>query len=117
MVRWMSLVIALAALVLAPTLFGQSTPDTTQAHCAAAKAVAGTEHINLYNRFAEVCGGERPTARGAQPRRGGPPPQTVWHHEPVRVFDISTSRHQGAFVVGVQTSDGSSSSTRSLTTP
>lgn len=107
MIRSMSPVIAIAALALSQTLSGQSSPDTTQAHCAAAKAAAGAEHINLYNRFAEVCDGERPSAAGAQPRGGGPPPQAVWHHAPVKVFDnlyfIGTKEHASW---AVQTSDG-----------
>jgi hypothetical protein len=53
MIRPMASVIVLAALALSQTMMGQSSPDTTQAHCAAAKAAAGTEHINLYDRFAD----------------------------------------------------------------
>src|SRR5688500_8968884 len=100
-------VLVLAALALSQEMAGQSSPDTTEAHCAAAKAAAGVEHINLYNRFAEVCGGERPSAAGAQPRRGGPPPHAAWHHDPVRVFDnlyfIGTKEHSSW---AVQTSEG-----------
>lgn len=107
MVRRMSPGIAIAALALSQAMAGQSSPDTTQAHCAAAKAAAGSEHINLYNRFAEVCGGQPPAAAGAQPRRSGPPPQAVWHHDPVKVFDnlyfIGTNDHSSW---AVQTSDG-----------
>ena len=44
MVRGMSPVIAIAALTLSQAMAGQSSPDTTQAHCAAAKAAAGAEH-------------------------------------------------------------------------
>jgi metallo-beta-lactamase class B len=102
------LVIAIAALALTQPIGAQSTPDTTQAHCAAAKAAAGTEHINLYNRFAEVCGGDGPSARGTQPRRGGgPPPKAVWHQMPAKVFDnlyfIGTKEHSSW---AVQTSEG-----------
>ena len=118
MVRRMSPVIAIAALTLSQAMAGQSSPDTTQAHCAAAKTAAGAEHINLYNRFAEVCGDQPSPPAGAQPRRGGPPPQAAWHHDPVRVFDnlyfIGTNEHSSW---AVQTSDGSSSSTRCSTTP
>lgn len=107
MVGRMSPVIAIVALALSQAMAGQSSPDTTQAHCAAARAAAGAEHINLYNRFAEVCGGQQPAAAGAQPRRGGPPPQAVWHHDPVRVFDnlyfLGTNEHSSW---AVQTSDG-----------
>ena len=97
MVRRMSKpVIVIAVLALSQAMAGQSSPDTTQAHCAAAKAAAGAEHINLYNgsRTSAVVSGFR---SGAQPRRGGPPPQAVWHHDPVKVFDnlyfIGTREH------------------------
>ena len=107
MVRRTSPVILITALALSQAVAGQSSPDTTAAHCAAAKAIAGADHINLYNRFAEVCGGERPSPAGAQPRRGGPPPQAVWHQDPVKVFDnlyfIGTKEHSSW---AVQTSDG-----------
>ena len=78
MVRRTSPVILVAALALSQAVAGQSSPDTTAAHCAAAKAIAGADHINLYNRFAEVCGGERPSplvrslvAVGRHRRRSG----------------------------------------------
>src|SRR4051794_5816422 len=85
------------------TIAGQSPQDTVEAHCAAAKAAAGTEQINLYNRFADVCD----PSRAATPARGGrgvsgaaPPPvpdRSVWHHDPVKVFDnlyfVGTKEH------------------------
>ena len=105
--RMLPPVVAIAALALCQTIAGQSSPDTTQAHCAAAKAAAGSEHINLYNRFAEVCGAQPGAAAEPQPRRGGPPPQAVWHHDPVKVFDnlyfIGTKEHSSW---AVQTSEG-----------
>ena len=109
MLKRMPPVVAIAVLTLSQAMAGQSSPDTTEAHCAAAKAIAGAEHINLYNRFAEVCGGQQAPAAGAvaQPRRGGPPPQSVWHHAPVKVFDnlyfIGTNEHSSW---AVQTSQG-----------
>jgi metallo-beta-lactamase class B len=94
----------------------QSSADTTQAHCAAAKAIAGTEHMNLYNRFAEVCDPAEAAAAtaarrgGAAPGRGGapqPPARAVWYHEPVKVFDnlyfVGTNEHSSW---AVQTSEG-----------
>ena len=107
MVRGMPPVIAIGILALSQAMAGQSSRDTTQAHCAAAKAAAGAEHINLYNRFAEVCGEQPPSVAGAQPRRGGPPPPSVWHQDPARVFDnlyfIGTKEHSSW---AVQTSEG-----------
>ena len=104
-----NVLVALAGICLTtPSTIAQSRPDTTEAHCAAARAAAGTEHINLYNRFAEVCGGPQPAPENAPARRGGgPPPQSVWHHEPVKVFDnlyfVGTNEH-ASWVV--QTSEG-----------
>ena len=37
--------------VCAPIGRGQSTPNTTQAHCAAARTAAGSDYASLYNRF------------------------------------------------------------------
>jgi metallo-beta-lactamase class B len=94
-------------MAISPLVTAQSKPDTTQAHCATARALAGTEYINLYNRFAEVCGGSQTPAAAAQPRRGGPPPQSAWHHDPVKVFDnlyfVGTNEHSSW---AVQTSEG-----------
>ena len=106
-------VVAIAALSASPR--AQSKPDTTEAHCAAAKAAAGTEHINLYNRFAEVCdpayvapqrgggGGGRAAGSGAPQT----PARSVWHQEPAKVFDnlyfIGTKEHSSW---AVATSEG-----------
>src|SRR5260221_9469714 len=82
----------------------QSTPDTTQAHCAAAKAAAGTDLVNLYMRFAAICeaavqpaqGGAAAGAPGAAGGRSGggaaagprpAPARDTWFHEPAKVFD------------------------------
>ena len=114
---------ALSVVILAGSqpVFGQSapsTPNTTQAHCAAAKAAAGTEHATLYARFDSICSGTPQPARG-QGRQGGDagrgaaqgprptPPRETWHHEPAKVFDnlyfIGTSVHNAW---ALQTSQG-----------
>jgi metallo-beta-lactamase class B len=77
------------------TLSGQIALMTPDAHRAAAKAAAGSDHPGL---LAAVCAD--PGARGAAPARAaGPPraaqaaaprptpPRDLWHAEPVRVFD------------------------------
>ena len=56
---------ALALAGFAATLSAQQPSDTREAHCAAARAAAGTEYLALYNRFAEICS---PAAN--QPQRG-----------------------------------------------
>ena len=107
-------VVVVAALVGSQG-FAQSAPDTREAHCAAAKAAAGTEHIAVYNRFAETCGGAaaNPNAPqrgrgtgGAAPERQIPARET-WYHQPVKVFDnfyfVGTNAHNAW---AVQTSEG-----------
>jgi metallo-beta-lactamase class B len=62
---------------------GQSAADGA-AHMAAAKAAAGTEFVDLFNR---LCLPPPPAAATAAPPRKGPPPRTEWHADPVKVFD------------------------------
>jgi metallo-beta-lactamase class B len=62
----------------------QSGADAVQAHVALAKAAAGHDHVELFNA---LCA--EPTAPPTQP---GPQPQaspdrSLWHAEPVKVFD------------------------------
>lgn len=86
----------------------QSTPDTREAHCAAARAAAGTEYAALYNRFAEICN------PADQPRRGGGaagerqvPARETWYQPPAKVFDnlyfVGTKLHSAW---ALQTSEG-----------
>ncbi len=91
---------------------GQSTPNTTQAHCAAAKAAAGSDHVRLYERFTDICGENAQPARrgGGGGGRGGaqaPPARDTWYHEPAKVFDnlyfIGTKVHNAW---ALQTSEG-----------
>jgi metallo-beta-lactamase class B len=90
---------------------GQSPADTTQSHCAAARAAAGTEYANLYSRFTEICSETaQPARRGGGGGRGAaaaPPPRESWYHEPAKVFDnlyfIGTKVHNAW---ALQTSDG-----------
>src|SRR5215470_16515491 len=68
---------------------GQSG-DSVDAHVAAARAAAGTEHTAVFNNLCAA-----PTPAPAQPapaqpagaRAQGPPPRSEWHVEPVKVFD------------------------------
>ena len=89
----MKLSIALASsLVLAAAALTAQTANTLDAHLAAAKAAAGTDHLEIYN---ELCNAPAPAPapprpaqaapRAAQPP--GPPPQSQWHRDPVKVFD------------------------------
>jgi metallo-beta-lactamase class B len=67
--------------------------NTADAHVAAAKAAAGTEHTEVFN---SLCAAPAPApAQPAQPaqqapagaRAQGPPPRSAWHVEPAKVFD------------------------------
>jgi metallo-beta-lactamase class B len=66
----------------------QSTPDTAEAHVAAAKALAANEQTALIT----LCNAAEPApARSNQPARGAQPPaapdRSRWAAEPVKVFD------------------------------
>ncbi len=75
------------------SVFGQSRTDTADAHLAVA-ATAGQEHLGL---FTDLCappylqnGFRRPVTppQPAPPQpRPGPPDRSLWHAEPVKVFD------------------------------
>lgn len=116
-VRLLPAVLAVLTLAGTQLAIGQSAPNTTQSHCAAAKAAAGAEHASLYARFTPICSETAEPARG-QGRQGGgtgagrgaapaPPPRDAWHHEPAKVFDnlyfIGTNVHNAW---ALQTSDG-----------
>src|SRR3954453_18915817 len=63
----------------------------SQAHVAAAKAVAGSDFAGVFSRICTEADPRAPAeprpARGAAPRRPGPPARDTWHAEPVKVFD------------------------------
>jgi metallo-beta-lactamase class B len=70
---------------------GAQTPDTVEAHVAAAKAAAGTAHAGLFDRLCTApaprpAGTATPTtARGVTPP--APPDSARWAADPVKVFD------------------------------
>ena len=71
------------------TLLAQTVPNTVEAHIAAAKAAAGSEHTSTFN---SLCGAteERASSNPAPARAGAPaapPDRAKWHVEPVKVFD------------------------------
>jgi metallo-beta-lactamase class B len=109
--RWPG--VCLVLIFLSVSLAGQSAPNTTQAHCAAAKAAAGSEYAELYARFADICGDGAQPARG-QGRGGGgrggaqaTPSRETWYQAPAKVFDnlyfIGTKAHNAW---ALQTSGG-----------
>jgi metallo-beta-lactamase class B len=80
---------AQSAKVEAPKITG-----TAESHMAAAKASAGSEHAALYDRICSQVDDilKPPAPRGAREgggagRQAGPPPASVWHAQPMKVFD------------------------------
>jgi metallo-beta-lactamase class B len=71
-----------AGLMLGPQAFGQTAPDTVEAHIAAAKAAAGPHGNILQSLCLTPSAGPTtsPSARTA-------PEHSTWHVEPVKVFD------------------------------
>ena len=69
---------------------GQSTPNPVDAHVAAARAAAGTEHVAVFTSSC-LATQERASANPNPPRAAtpppAPPPRSAWHADPVKVFD------------------------------
>ena len=103
------------------------TADTPEAHVALAKAAAGDDYQNLFNFVCPAntqrgggggqAAGQAPAggrgAAAAAPRgqgggaRGGSPDRSVWHAEPVKVFDNLYFVGQSEYSVwALNTSDG-----------
>lgn len=81
--------IALTLGVSSASLLGQSASGSVDAHVAAAKAAAGTEHVAVFNSLCTAAE-ERASAQ-PNPQRSAapapPPPRSAWHVEPVKVLD------------------------------
>jgi metallo-beta-lactamase class B len=71
-----------AGLMLGPQAFGQTAPDTVEAHIAAAKAAAGP-HGNILQ---SLCLAPSAGPTTSPPARTAPE-RSTWHVEPVKVFD------------------------------
>jgi len=102
---------ALATGITAITLSGQTpTPNTVDAHVAAAKAAAGTEHTSVFNGLCAAPAAPTQTparGRGAAPQAQEPPPRAQWHAEPAKVFDNLLFVGQTEYTAwAVTTSDG-----------
>ena len=85
--------IAAAALCLGLLTTGvhaQSSANTVEAHVAAAKAAAGTEHVDVFNGLCTATqerASSNPAPAAAPRPAAAPPPRTAWHVEPAKVFD------------------------------
>jgi len=103
------LIIALAG----ATVLGQSSADSVEAHIAAAKTAAGTEHTAVFNSLC-AAPAPAPTPAPAQqapaaPRQTapGPPARSLWHAQPAKVFDNLYYLGQTEYSAwAVTTSDG-----------
>jgi metallo-beta-lactamase class B len=82
--------VAMAGVIgVADRVFARS--QTVEAHVAAAKAAAGTDHGALFDRLCtppapRVAAPARPEGT-ATPRPAGPPSRDTWHTAPAKVFD------------------------------
>jgi metallo-beta-lactamase class B len=84
-----TLVIGVALSVMAAGLLAQTVPNTADAHIAAAKAAAGTEHVAVFNSLC-MATEERASSNPAPARAATPAPspdRAKWHTDPVKVFD------------------------------
>ena len=108
MIRYLAAIALFAFVLVTVRVPAQSKPETREAHCAAARAAAGTEYVALYNRFAEICN------PADQPQRGGGaagarqvPARETWYQPPAKVFDnlyfVGTKLHSAW---ALQTSEG-----------
>jgi metallo-beta-lactamase class B len=112
----------LPVLLLAVLTSAAQSPDSANAHVAAAKAAAGEDFQNLFNFqcYGPGPGGQR-VAPGAQPAQGrgqgggrgggqrqpGPPDRSTWYAEPVKVFDNLYFFGQSEYAVwAITTSEG-----------
>ena len=81
--------IGLALSVVGATVLAQTVPNTVDAHIAAAKAAAGSEHTNTFNSLC-MATEERASSNPAPRANATPPPppdRAKWHVEPMKVFD------------------------------
>ena len=70
-------------------LLAQTAPNTVDAHTAAAKAAAGTEHVSVFNSLC-MATEERASSNPAPTRSAAAAPapdRAKWHAEPMKVFD------------------------------
>ena len=84
-----TIVAGLVSSFAAASLLAQTVPNTVDAHIAAAKAAAGSEHTNTFNSLC-MATEERASSNPAPRANATPPPppdRAKWHVEPMKVFD------------------------------
>jgi metallo-beta-lactamase class B len=62
----------------------QSKSDAAEAHVAAARTAAGQEHLALFDR---LCPAPAPASQASPQQPANRTPISVWHAEPMKVFD------------------------------
>ena len=85
-----TLVIGVALSFMAAGLLAQTVPNSVDAHIAAAKAAAGTEHVSVFNSLCmatEERASSNPAPTRAATTPAPSPDRAKWHSEPVKVFD------------------------------
>jgi len=78
---------AVVGLLAGGPLLAQGGPDTRDAHVAAAKAAAGSDHTAVFDLLCAAATTPAPVAAPAAAAPAGPPARAQWHAEPVKVFD------------------------------
>lgn len=82
---------AVAALSIATAAFSAQTEParTRDAHIAAARSAAGSDHMAVFDRLCTATTAPSPAAAAETPAPPppGPPDRSKWHAEPVKVFD------------------------------
>jgi metallo-beta-lactamase class B len=70
------------------TMTAQSEPTNTRdAHIAAARAAAGSDHVAVFNLLCMPAAPAPQASSSAAAQPPGPPNRSQWHAEPVKVFD------------------------------
>jgi metallo-beta-lactamase class B len=81
-------VVGLAAALGSASAIGQGGKDSAGAHVTAARAAAGLEHKGLFERLCTAFAPTpAPAPRAPAAQAAEPPARSVWHAEPVKVFD------------------------------
>ena len=65
----------------------QGGSDTREAHVAAAKAAAGSDHTAVFDLLCTATAAQAAAPAAAPAPAPGPPARERWHAEPVKVFD------------------------------
>jgi metallo-beta-lactamase class B len=79
--------LGVAMWVAGTALLAQGAADTREAHVAAAKAAAGSDHTNVFERLCTATAAPPPAITPPVAASPAAPARSQWHAEPVKVFD------------------------------